>query len=131
MKDVLGIVEKVKIIGQHREVEALALMDTGAKLSSVDINLAAEAGIGPVKRTTKIKSASKDSGTRRPVLEATVEVGGRRFRTEVNITDRSNMAFPILIGRNIMQGHFLIDSEKNSEMFRHVVTKKKMQSEYD
>lgn len=130
MKGVLGIVEKVKVIGQNGEVEAMALMDTGAKLTSVDIRIAAEAGIGPVKRTTKIKSASKDTGTRRPVLHAVIEVGGRKFETEVNIADRTNMAFPVLVGRNIMKGNFLIDSEKNDEMFKKVVKNKKMLSEY-
>ncbi len=130
MKEILGIVEKVKIVGQNGEIEALALMDTGAKLSSVDINLAAEAGIGPVMRTTKIKSASKDIGTQRPVLEAVVKIAGKKFKTEVNIADRTNMAFPVLIGRNIMAGNFLIDSEKNEELFRKVARDKKMMSEF-
>ncbi|MCD6495798.1 MAG: ATP-dependent zinc protease [Candidatus Aenigmarchaeota archaeon] len=130
MKGILGIVEKVKVIGQNGEVEALALMDTGAKLTSVDIRIAAEAGIGPVKRATKIKSASKDTGTRRPVLHAVIEVAGKKFETEVNIADRTNMAFPVLVGRNIMKGNFLIDSEKNDELFKKVVREKKMLSEY-
>ncbi len=130
MKKVLGIVEKVKIIGKG-EAEALALVDTGAKLSSVDINLAAEAGIGPVIRTTKIKSASKDTGTRRAVLDATIEIAGRKFRTEVNIADRTKMAFPVLIGRSILQGNFLVDSEKNHDLFRKIARGKKMVSEYE
>jgi hypothetical protein len=130
MKEVLGIVEKVRIIGANGEAEALALLDTGAKLTSVDIRLAAETGIGPVKRVTKIKSVSKDTGTRRPVLYATVELGGRRFKTEVNIADRSNMAFPVLVGRNILAGSFIVDPEKNSGLFRKAAEKKDMLSEY-
>ena len=130
MKKILGIVEKVKVIGRS-EGEAFALIDTGAKLSSVDIKLAAEAGIGPIIRTTKIKSASKDTGTRRAVLAATIEIAGRKFRTEVNIADRTNMAFPVLIGRNIIQGNFLVDSEKNHDMFKKVAKEKKMLSEYE
>lgn len=130
MKKTIGIVEKVKIKGKAGEAEALALIDTGAKLTSVDIGLAAETGIGPVKRVTKIKSASKDTGIRRPVLEAVVKVGGKDFRTEVNIADRKNMAFPVLVGRNILTGNFLVDSEKNSELFKNVAKKKNMLSEY-
>ena len=130
MKKTLGIVEKVKIKGKKGETEALALVDTGAKLTSVDIKIAAETGVGPIKRVTKIKSALNDQGIRRPVLEATVTIGGKVFKTEVNIADRKNMAFPVLIGRNILMGSFVVDPEKNSETFKSVAKKKKMLSEY-
>jgi hypothetical protein len=128
-KKTLGIVEKVKVIG-HREKSALALVDTGAKLTSVDIKIAAEAGIGPVKRTTKIKSALKDTGIRRAVLKAAIEVGGKRFETEVNIADRSNMTFPVLVGRSILAGNFVIDPQKNLDVFKREATRKKTLSEY-
>jgi hypothetical protein len=129
-KKTIGLVEKVKIIGE-REKSSLALVDTGAKLTSVDISLAAETGIGPVKRITKIKSASKNFGTRRPVLEATIEIAGKRFDTEVNIQDRSHMTFPVLIGRNILVGNFIVDAEKNRDVFKRVATEKKTLSEYE
>ena len=131
MKKTVGIVEKVTIKGKTGEAEALALVDTGAKLTSVDIKLAAETGVGPIKRVTKIKSALNDKGIRRPVLEATVTIGGKEFNTEVNIADRKNMAFPVLIGRNILVGSFVVDPEKNSELFKTVAKKKKMFSEYE
>ncbi len=130
MKKTLGLIEKVKIRGL-KEKEVLALVDTGAKLTSVDIRLAAETGIGPVLRATKIKSASKDSGTRRPVLKAKVGLGGKVFDTEVNVADRSRMAFPVLIGRNILSGNFLVDVEKNMDIFRKVATDKKMTAEFE
>ena len=129
-KKTIGLVEKVKIIGE-REKSSLALVDTGAKLTSVDISLAAATGIGPVKRITKIKSASKNFGTRRPVLEATIEIAGKRFDTEVNIQDRSHMTFPVLIGRNILVGNFIVDAEKNRGVFKRVATEKKTLSEYE
>ena len=125
MKNTLGLIEKVKVKGRTSK-EVQALVDTGAKLTSVDIKLAAETGIGPVIRATKIKSASKDSGTRRPVLRATIEVGGK-----VNIADRSRMAFPVLIGRNILTGNFLVDVGKNREVFRKVAKEKNMLSEFE
>jgi hypothetical protein len=129
MKHILGIVEKVIIKGT-KEKHVLALVDTGAKLTSVDAKLADEAGIGPVVRSTKIKSASKDASTSRPVHEVTIEVGGRKFIAEVNVADRSKMAFPVLIGRNILCGNFIVDAEKNIEVFRHVAAQKKMLSEF-
>jgi hypothetical protein len=129
-KKIIGLVEKIKVIGKSEE-KTLALVDTGAKLTSVDIKLAADTGIGPVKRITKIKSASKNVGTRRPVLEATIEIAGKRFRTEVNIQDRSHMTFPVLIGRNILVDNFLVDAGKNRDIFKDVATKKKTLSEYE
>ncbi len=129
-KKIIGLVETVKIIGQS-EMEALALVDTGAKLTSVDIKLAAETRLGPVKRVTKIKTASKNFGSRRPVLHATIEIGGKRFDTEVNIQDRSHMTFPVLIGRNILTDNFLVDAGKNRDIFKDIATKKKTLSEYE
>jgi hypothetical protein len=129
-KNTLGIVEKVKIIGR-KEKEALALVDTGAKLTSVDVRLAEEAEIGPVVRTTRIKSASDGTGTRRPVLRATIEIGGKLLDTEVNIFDRSHMTFPVLIGRNILTGNFLVDTKKNRDIFKKTATKKKTLSEFE
>ena len=128
MKHVLGIVEKVVIRGA-KEKTVLALVDTGAKLTSVDSRLAAQAEIGPVVRSTKIKSASKHDVTSRPVHNVEIEIGGMKFLAEVNVADRSKMAFPVLIGRNILCGHFLVDAEKNMDVFRRVATEKRMLSE--
>ncbi len=130
MKKTLGLIEKIKVKGL-KEREVYALVDTGAKLTSVDIKLAGEAGLGPVVRATKIKSASKDSGTRRPVLKATITVGGKTFETEVNIADRSKMAFQALLGRNVLTGNFLVDVEKNRNMFKKIASEKKSLCEFE
>ena len=129
-KSTLGIVEKVKVKGA-KEKTVLALVDTGAKLCSVDIKLAAETGIGPLKRTTKIKGAAKGKGTRRPVLGAHLELGGRKFDTEVNIADRSHMTFPVLIGRNVLTGNFTVDVEKGNDVFKSEAKRKSMEDEFE
>jgi hypothetical protein len=125
MKRVLGIVERVKVRGE-REIEVLALVDTGARISSVDEKLAKEAGIGPHVRHARIRSASSGKSSSRPVLSATIEIGGKTFATEVNVADRSRMAFPVLIGRNILRGNFVVDAEKNAEMLASVAREKRM-----
>jgi hypothetical protein len=130
MKKTLGVIEKIKVKGL-KEKEVLALVDTGAKLTSIDIKLAAEVGLGPIVRATKIKSASKDMGTRRPVLKAMITVGGREFEAEVNVADRSRMAFPALLGRNIITGNFFVDVEKNRRLFRKVAAEKKALCEFE
>jgi hypothetical protein len=128
MKGVLGIVERVKVCG-IREREVLALVDTGARLTSVDIKIAAETEIGPVVRSAKIRSASASDTSKRPVLQARIEVGGKKFVTEVNVADRSKMAFPVLIGRNVLRGNFVVDVEKNADVLAKIAKEKRMYQE--
>ncbi len=115
----VGIVEKVRIIGE-REVEAYALCDSGAASTSVDVGLAAKAMLGPVVKTTKVRNPSHKAEVRRPVVKARIVVAGREFDTYVNIQDRSHMTFPVLIGRNILTGNFVIDTKKNREIFERM-----------
>jgi hypothetical protein len=110
-KRFVGLVEKIEIVGQKR-IEALALCDSGAKNTSVDMALAARAMLGPIVKTSRIKSASVSREIRRPVVRARIRIKGRAFDTEVNIQDRSHMTFPVIIGRNILSGNFIIDTKK-------------------
>lgn len=116
-KVVVGLVEKVEIIGKTA-VSSYALLDTGARRTSVDIRLASEAGLGPVMRVVRIKNPSVKTKVSRPVVKARIIINGRVFDTEVNLQDRSHMNFPMIIGRNILSGNFIVDSEKNEDLFR-------------
>lgn len=117
MKRVVGLVEKIKIIGQ-KPVEAFALFDTGAKSTSVDIKLAGEAKLGPVLGMAKIKNPSVKRKSRRAVVKAEIEIKDMKFDTRVNLQDRSHMTFPVIIGRNILIGNFIVDAEKNKDLFK-------------
>jgi hypothetical protein len=112
-KELVGLVEEIELVGQ-KNIRALALFDSGARSTSVDLALAAKARLGPIIKTTKIKSASMSREIRRPVVKASIKIKGRVFRTEVNIQDRSHMTFPIIIGRNILSGNFIIDTKKGT-----------------
>ncbi|MFQ5647937.1 MAG: RimK/LysX family protein [Candidatus Aenigmatarchaeota archaeon] len=114
---VVGLVEDIAIIGKNR-VKTKALFDTGAKTTSVDITLAAKAQLGPVIRTIRIKAASLKGRTQRPVVEAIIEIKGQKFEVEVNLQDRSHMTFPVIIGRNILAGNFLVDAKRHQELFK-------------
>lgn len=113
---VVGIIEDVKIVGK-KTVSCLAVFDTGAHTTSVDITLASEAGLGPITRISKVKNPSMRGRVMRPVVKAHIEIHGRTFDTEVNLQDRSHMKFPVIIGRNILAGNFLVDPQKNMELF--------------
>lgn len=121
-KEIVGLVEKIKIIGE-REIETYALFDSGAKSTSVDTRLAAKARLGPIIKTTKVKNPSLKTETRRPVVKAKIQILGKIFYTEVNIQDRSHMSFPVIIGRNILKGNFIIDPHKNHKLYERMKKK--------
>jgi len=58
-KKIVGLVEKVEVIGKHK-VSTLAKFDTGAKTTSIDMKLAAKAKLGPIIKTVRIISASRN-----------------------------------------------------------------------
>ena len=55
-----------------------------------------------------------DSGGRttlRWFVRTDVVLGGRCFKAEINLTDRGDMLFPMLLGRSALRGRFRIDPE--------------------
>jgi len=118
----VGLVEKIRIIGK-KSVETFALFDSGARQTSVDIKLAAKAQLGPIIRTTKIRNPGMKHVIRRPIVRAKIKILGKVFDTEVNIQDRSHMSFPVIIGRNILTGNFVVDTEKNHNIYERMVKK--------
>jgi len=53
-----------------------------------------------------------DSGgriTQRWFVRTDVELGGRRFSAEINLTNRGDMLFPMLLGRTALRGRFRVD----------------------
>ena len=117
-KLVVGVVEKIKIIGNSKELETLALFDTGASRTSLDLTLAAEAKLGPIIGIDEVKQASTKRPKKRPMVEAIIEIRGRRFKRKVNLEDRSHMRFPVIIGRNVIKGNFIVDPELGAEHLR-------------
>lgn len=107
----VGLIEKITIYGTEKSKEIIARIDTGAVKSSIDSRLAEELGLGPVLRSAVIKSASGRS--RRPVVQAEIEIAGRRIMSEFNIADRKHMRYSVLIGQDILKGNgFLVDAAK-------------------
>jgi len=110
-KITIGLIEKVTVIGSNGSVETMAKFDTGAARNSIDYELAAKAGVGPVISSVKVKSASGEG--RRPIVRAVIEVKGKQFKTRANLEDRSDMKYKVLIGRNLIYSNFIIDVEKS------------------
>lgn len=118
-KEVIGLVEIVRILGKKGIAKKRALFDTGATRTSVDVRVAAKAGIGPIISSVKIKNSSAPNGyTRRAIAEAVIIVKGKRIHTGVNIEDREGMPYSVLIGRDVIHDNFLIDVAKSHTSFR-------------
>jgi len=126
-----GWLEEVAVDGGKLLLKAK--LDTGAKTSSVTasevielrrdgrdwvrfrIEDADEADRGhlvlerPVTRWVKIK---RHSGTaaRRPVVELDICLGTKSRTVEVSLTDRSGFNYPVLLGRNFLEGTALVDA---------------------
>lgn len=127
-KTVVGWIEKVRLYPGNFLVHAK--LDTGAKICSLDAsNLQIFECNGqkwvrfdlvenregkeltierPLLRWAPIKRHNQ-SPQRRPVIKLGVCLGHIYKETEVNLVDRTNYQYPMLIGRQFMQGTFAID----------------------
>lgn len=129
----VGWIEKARIPGVDKEVKAK--LDTGATTASINaeilekpdkntesggmIKFRFKDGEGnstvyerPVVRWVGIKSRV-GGDIRRPVVRMKLCVAGRWIEEEVNLADREDFNYPILIGRNMLkQGKLAVDSSR-------------------
>lgn len=102
-----------RIINPNAQVPAR--IDTGAKTSSfhadeIDFDELSVTFVRddvkyrmPVKRVVKIKDIHSGENTERPVVVLDITIMGKQVNgMEFTITDRSNMKYEVLIGRNII-----------------------------
>ncbi len=112
-RTIIGAVEEVTVRGRRREVKVLAKIDTGASRTTIDTELAARAGLGPVLDTVRIRAAVSDHPETRAVVDADIVIAGRKFDVPVAITDRQDMRFHAIIGMDVLQrSRFLVDPTK-------------------
>jgi hypothetical protein len=69
-----------------------------------------------VARVVRIRSATQKDGDLDSRYKVRLTLGWEDFRKEVLVTlnDRTEMAYPLLIGRNFLRGDFLVDVEKDN-----------------
>lgn len=131
---IIGRVEHVRV--EDIESTFKARIDTGAGVSSLHakiLEVKPAAGDKPervvfevqdevgelrvlerkVLRWLDIKGKGTRKRQRRPVVIMAFCFGGKRVQGRVNLADRSEFLYPLLIGRNILkEGEFLIDPRK-------------------
>ena len=62
-----------------------------------------------VERFVRIKQDSDEKSDRRPVIHAHLEIGQYKAETDLNLSDRSHLEFPLLLGRKFMQDIAVVD----------------------
>lgn len=112
-KTVLGLTEKITIFGNNNlRKTVMARIDTGATNSSIDMGVAGELELGPIKKTRLVKSASGKG--RRAIIAVKVKLDNKVLEDDFTIAERKHMTYPVLIGQKILKkGNFLIDPGKD------------------
>ena len=128
-KQIFGYIEDVRVMELERSMRAK--LDTGATTSSIDarkiekfekddeewvrftvVNRDTEERQvieEPVARIVHIKRHGKDP-QERYVVELELCIGDRLIEEEVSLTSRKKWNYPLLVGRNHLAGHVLVDS---------------------
>jgi hypothetical protein len=55
-------------------------------------------------------TSSNGETQNRYVIKTPIRIGATVFRTEISLADRSDMRFPMLVGRTALRRHFVVDS---------------------
>ncbi|MCU4740134.1 RimK family alpha-L-glutamate ligase [Halobacteria archaeon AArc-m2/3/4] len=105
---VIGYTEEVVLSGTRGSKTVYAKSDTGATRTSIDTQLAADIGAGPIKSITRVKSGSSKTSRSRPVVDVVVGVGGNQHTVTASVEDRSHMDYSVLLGRDILE-HYQVD----------------------
>ncbi|MFB6138569.1 MAG: ATP-grasp domain-containing protein [Halobacteriaceae archaeon] len=113
-RQVVGFTEEVLVSGTTGTERVVAKSDTGASRTSIDTELAAEIGAGPIRAITTVRSGSASAGQSRPVVDVVVGVAGDRHTVAASLADRSHMNYPLLLGRDVLE-HYQIDLKRRSD----------------
>jgi len=120
-KMVVGAVEEVILLPWG--VKLPARIDTGSGMTSLDArdltvkNKVAQFRLPgkygdilirlPVVHRRNIRTS--DSRDRRPVVEIELLVGSKRMRVLANLNDRSQLTYPLNLGRDVLNQGFVVD----------------------
>jgi RimK family alpha-L-glutamate ligase len=113
--ETVGYTEHVAVSGGRKIEYAVAKSDTGAQRTSIDIDLAAAIGAGPIVDTTRVKSGTRNGRQKRPLVDLEVKLGNRWHSTTASIEDRSHMSYPVLLGRDVLRGYHVDIEQRVAE----------------
>ena len=105
--DVLGYTTRIRINGHDGAEQAIAKSDTGARRTSIDTDLAGRIGAGPLVGTTQVRSVTGGGTETRPLVDVDLRLNGRWRVVTAGITDRTEMRYPVLLGRDVLESYTL------------------------
>ena len=76
----------------------------------------------PITRTVLIRQVSSDTPMRRFVVELDIRLGQKLQTTEFTLTDRSNMTYPVLLGRAFLMDLYVVDVSRSYTHERYDAT---------
>jgi hypothetical protein len=139
--DIIGIHEEITL-SKKRIANLITKTDTGAYNNAIDCCYAEEkenengdtvlsftllnpkhtlyTGRKHATKSYKVKKVRSSNGveTLRFQIKLRIELKGRSFKTTFNLSDRSKMRFPVLLGRKLLAGRFLVDVSKGRKLKR-------------
>jgi hypothetical protein len=113
-KATIGYTEEIVVSGTSGSETVIAKVDTGASRTSIDTDIAATIGAGPVQTTATVRSATASSDRTRPVVDLVIGIGGTQHTVAASIEDRSNMEYAVLLGRDVLS-EYSVDIEKRAD----------------
>ena len=93
---------EIKVVGQNHKpwfFTLEAMIDTGAKRSSIDTKLAE---LLALEEVGEIKVSNAMGKQARPVVKIKLFHNGEPYELEVSITDRSQLSYPMILGRDFL-----------------------------
>lgn len=128
-KNIIGSVDKLDFPAFHIE-NLESRVDTGATNSSlhctniekVDDNhvkfkvLGKESFIKPISKIKEVKSSNGIS-QKRFFIKTEIVILGKIYISELSLNDRTNMTYPFLLGRDILEQDFMVDVSKENISF--------------
>jgi hypothetical protein len=116
----IGVVEKVAVVGPKGTYHVLARVDTGAARTTLDTDLAARVGLGPVLDRVRIRASAADSPETRDVVSARIIIADKEFDLQVAVTDRKDMRYHMIVGMDILRDSgFLVDPSRGNGEENH------------
>ena len=123
-KTVIGTIEDIILLPW--EVKLPARVDTGAAKSSLDAReLKVEGDMVEFKLPQEYGGLelrlpliewrhirTPEGLERRPVVELEICLGSKRIRTLVNLTNRSMVKYPLILGRNLLREDYVVDVKR-------------------
>lgn len=109
-------VEEIKVEGSDKKKNTiLAKIDTGAWSSAIDKKFAKSIGIYKKENILWYKRKFSSLGEeKRAVIPVTIYLAGRKIKTNMTVSDRKKLRYPLIIGRIDLQG-FLVSPEIDEE----------------